>query len=308
MSWQKKYKLLVFDTIDSTSSEAIRMAKACLDRNYVILAKNQTKSRGRNNKIWHSNLGNLHVSILLNHQINLSYLPQLSFVMAIVVYKTITSLTANSENSIKLKWPNDILINDKKVSGILLESISINNNRPLSKLAYAEEFEGDAERRTPAYSNVREDSSTASTYKLPAEVELGKRSNNYLIISVGINIKENPLNIEQLATNLSDENIEVKDTEYLLDILMINFEKYFSRWKEQGFSKIRQYWLRNAYKLGEMVSVNDGNTKISGIFKDIDENGGIRIQLEDGKIITLLSPEILNFLPIANPTSHCEEA
>ncbi|MDN3031119.1 MAG: palindromic element RPE1 domain-containing protein [Candidatus Tisiphia sp.] len=43
--------------------------------------------------------------------------------------------------------------------------------RPLSKLAYAEEFEGDAERRTAAYSSVREDSSTASTYKLPAEVE-----------------------------------------------------------------------------------------------------------------------------------------
>ncbi|WP_284346697.1 biotin--[acetyl-CoA-carboxylase] ligase [Rickettsia endosymbiont of Oedothorax gibbosus] len=257
MSWQKKYKLLVFDTIDSTSCEAIRMAKSCPDCSYVILAKNQTKSRGRNNKIWHSNLGNLHVSILLKHQINLSYLPQLSFVMAIVVYKTITSLTASSVNSIKLKWPNDILINGKKVSGILLESISINNN-------------------------------------------------NYIIISIGINIKESPLNIQQLATNLSDENIEVKDTGYLLDILMINFEKYFSRWKEQGFSKIRQYWLRNAYKLGEMVSVNDGNTKILGIFKDIDENGGIRIQLEDGKIVTLCSFEILNFLPIVNPTSHCE--
>ncbi|MFU7502440.1 MAG: palindromic element RPE1 domain-containing protein [Candidatus Tisiphia sp.] len=51
------------------------------------------------------------------------------------------------------------------------------SNRPLSKLAYAEEFEGDAERRTAAYSNVREDSSTASTYKSPAEVEFRKRSN-----------------------------------------------------------------------------------------------------------------------------------
>ncbi|MFU7503201.1 MAG: palindromic element RPE1 domain-containing protein [Candidatus Tisiphia sp.] len=44
-------------------------------------------------------------------------------------------------------------------------------NRPLSKLAYAEGFEGDAERRTATYLNVREDSSTASTYKSPAEVE-----------------------------------------------------------------------------------------------------------------------------------------
>jgi biotin-(acetyl-CoA carboxylase) ligase len=65
---------------------------------------------------------------------------------------------------------------------------------------------------------------------------------------------------------------------------MINFEKYFSRWKQEGFSKIRQYWLKRAYKLGKMVTVNDGNTKISGIFKDIDENGSIRIQLVSGQV------------------------
>ncbi len=48
--------------------------------------------------------------------------------------------------------------------------------RPLSKLAYAEGFEGDAEPQPAAYSDVREDSSTASTYKSPAEVEFQKRS------------------------------------------------------------------------------------------------------------------------------------
>ncbi len=48
--------------------------------------------------------------------------------------------------------------------------------RPLTKLAYAEEFVGDTERRTEAYSSVCEDSSTASLSKLPAEVEFYKRS------------------------------------------------------------------------------------------------------------------------------------
>ncbi|WP_341751156.1 palindromic element RPE1 domain-containing protein [Candidatus Tisiphia endosymbiont of Piscicola geometra] len=54
---------------------------------------------------------------------------------------------------------------------------STDGNRPLQKLAYAEEFEGDTERRTAAYSDVREDSSTGSTHKLPAEVEFSERSN-----------------------------------------------------------------------------------------------------------------------------------
>ncbi|HJD54932.1 MAG TPA: palindromic element RPE1 domain-containing protein [Rickettsia endosymbiont of Proechinophthirus fluctus] len=51
-------------------------------------------------------------------------------------------------------------------------------NRPLRKLAYREEFEGDTEHRTAAYKRVREDSSTGSTYKLHIEVEFLKRSNN----------------------------------------------------------------------------------------------------------------------------------
>ncbi|HJD55180.1 MAG TPA: palindromic element RPE1 domain-containing protein [Rickettsia endosymbiont of Pyrocoelia pectoralis] len=53
---------------------------------------------------------------------------------------------------------------------------SQNYIRPLSKLAYGREFEGDTEPRSAAYIDVREDSSTGSTYKLPAEVEFRKRS------------------------------------------------------------------------------------------------------------------------------------
>ncbi|MFP3017800.1 MAG: palindromic element RPE1 domain-containing protein [Candidatus Tisiphia sp.] len=50
-------------------------------------------------------------------------------------------------------------------------------NKPLAKFAYAEEFKGDLKPQPAAYSNVREEYSTGITYKLPAEVELCKRSN-----------------------------------------------------------------------------------------------------------------------------------
>ncbi len=55
-------------------------------------------------------------------------------------------------------------------------------NRPLSKLAYAEGFEGDASPRTAAYYNSVTDSSTASLSKSPAEVEFRKRSINGIAI------------------------------------------------------------------------------------------------------------------------------
>ena len=52
------------------------------------------------------------------------------------------------------------------------------------KPTYREEFEGDTERSTAAYTLVREDASTGSTYKLPLEVKFGKMSNKYLILSL----------------------------------------------------------------------------------------------------------------------------
>jgi tetraacyldisaccharide 4'-kinase len=66
----------------------------------------------------------------------------------------------------------DIIIS---VGSAKIDSFSL-HNRLSEKVAYAEGFEGDAERRTAAYSSVREDSSTASTYKSPAEVDFFRKS------------------------------------------------------------------------------------------------------------------------------------
>lgn len=59
----------------------------------------------------------------------------------------------------------------------LSKELELDNTRHLSKVAYREEFKGDTEHSTAAYTNVREDSSTGSTYKLPLEVKFPKRSN-----------------------------------------------------------------------------------------------------------------------------------
>ncbi len=206
----------------------------------MIVAKNQTHSRGRNNKIWQSCLGNLHFSILLKHNIDLNYLPQLSFVTAVAVHKALHSLPTKSPNTIQLKWPNDLLINNKKVAGILLESISLTNH-------------------------------------------------HYLVIGIGINVKHHASNIDQLTTNLLKENIEVKNLEYLLDVIMTSFEKSFTYWKSQGFQPIRQYWLKRAYNLNQLITVNYQNTKITGIFKGLAPDGRLKILGKSGETHILLA-------------------
>jgi BirA family transcriptional regulator, biotin operon repressor / biotin---[acetyl-CoA-carboxylase] ligase len=128
-SWLNKYNLLIFEEIDSTNSEALRIAKKSPPTDLVILGKKQTGGRGRNGKFWESLEGNLHASILLKLQNKIISAPQLSFVIANTLYEIITELCQDITllNQIKLKWPNDLLIRDKKVAGILLESINIGN-------------------------------------------------------------------------------------------------------------------------------------------------------------------------------------
>jgi len=136
--WFRNYKLLNLDEIDSTNSEAIRLAKTGIMGNHIILAKRQTSGRGRNNKYWHSCDGNLYFSLLLDIDAQTSNEPQLSIVTGLAVYETIKFVAKKSFAKLdcKLKWPNDILIGDKKLSGILLESINVITNKPKLQKKY----------------------------------------------------------------------------------------------------------------------------------------------------------------------------
>ncbi|MCC8398892.1 MAG: 2-oxoglutarate dehydrogenase E1 component [Rickettsia endosymbiont of Labidopullus appendiculatus] len=104
--------------------------------------------------------------------------------------------------------------------------ISVVTNRPLAKLAYAQGFEGDASPRTAAYSNVREDSSTASLSKLPAEVEFYKRSNKLIAKAMIARyrkyghhlVKLDPLNLEVLKTK-SELKLNIEDFGFIKDQL-----------------------------------------------------------------------------------------
>lgn len=246
LPWLRSYNLLILDEIDSTNSEAVRLAKTGIAGNFVILASSQTMGRGRHGKHWYSEPGNLYVSLLLDKNIIVGKQPQLSFVTALAVYETIEYLAKKSKVKldIKLKWPNDVLINSGKVAGILLESIN-----------------------------------------------LGQK--NYLIIGLGINIKTNPQNIDQLSTNLTTEGgIAGENLIGVLNIFMHHFEQHFLDWQHQGFIKVRLNWLKRAYKLKELITIDDGSTRISGIFQDIDVTGAMMVRDNYGLVHTLSVGEV----------------
>ena len=115
------YHLLSFDELDSTNEEAKRLAKSGGSHGAMIWAKRQTAGKGRMGRSWVSAEGNLFVSILLQSEKPLAELCQLSFVAAVSVVEALEDMLPNKK-ILQCKWPNDILLDNRKLGGILLES------------------------------------------------------------------------------------------------------------------------------------------------------------------------------------------
>ena len=113
----KRLNLHIYDEIDSTNDEAKRIEG--IEDFHIFISEKQTKGRGRHGKKWSSpNTGNIYMTISTNQ--NTSQISPISLISALICKKAIDKLIRKS--SIMLKWPNDILFNDKKIGGILVET------------------------------------------------------------------------------------------------------------------------------------------------------------------------------------------
>ncbi|WP_353281446.1 biotin--[acetyl-CoA-carboxylase] ligase [Wolbachia endosymbiont (group B) of Horisme vitalbata] len=152
-----------YKEVPSTNKEALGLIEKGISNETVIIADKQTEGRGRTGKSWISPEGNLYASLIINQEKDVSKLTELTFVTALAVGNTLLSLnflnnqthcgvipmrdtgihtfSSGSQcqstgmtrdqfiNDLNLqhKWPNDILIDGKKISGILLEKKSNSN-------------------------------------------------------------------------------------------------------------------------------------------------------------------------------------
>lgn len=101
-----------FDSLDSTNAKAKRYPPG-----NVIVAKEQTKGRGRFKREWNSSKGGVYMSIIVGVEIKKAKF--LTLLAAIAVQHSLVKLY---NIDAKIKWPNDIMLNDKKLCGILTES------------------------------------------------------------------------------------------------------------------------------------------------------------------------------------------
>lgn len=114
-------ELYVFKEVSSTNTVARFLSMNDIADGSVIISEKQTDARGRSGKAWESPLGGVWLSIVLNPHVDYSKLPLITLATGVAVAKTLEKIGVENP---EIKWPNDIIINDKKVCGILTEAVT----------------------------------------------------------------------------------------------------------------------------------------------------------------------------------------
>ena len=111
----------VFNKIESTQDAAMLAVQEGRPEGCVIQAMQQSGGRGRRGNVWEAPMGNLYMSVVLRPDCGVGRAGELAFVAAVAVSTALDSYVGDKPLK-TLKWPNDVLVNGLKISGILLES------------------------------------------------------------------------------------------------------------------------------------------------------------------------------------------
>lgn len=229
------YSLVAFDTIGSTNDELKQRAiQANAPEGSVVWALEQTSGKGRQKRNWESVPGNMYCSVLLRPNCDMAEAAQIGFLPVIAAGEALAGLLGNAA-SLRYKWPNDLLLNRKKISGALLEAGAGQNG-------------------------------------LAA----------WVIVGCGINLAHYPDDTRFPATSVRHElnqNIEIGD---MVSAYVRNLANWYGRWQEEGFQPVRAAWLASAHKFDEPLIVESGAETITGPFRDLDENGALVIDTDNG--------------------------
>lgn len=117
-------QVFFFDTIDSTNTYLKELSKKDFKNNTLVVAKNQSKGRGRLSKSFYSPENGLYFSFVFKPKVTIEEIQMLTIIAALAVSKSINKLY-NVDS--KIKWLNDIYIEDKKICGILCDTVIKNS-------------------------------------------------------------------------------------------------------------------------------------------------------------------------------------
>jgi BirA family biotin operon repressor/biotin-[acetyl-CoA-carboxylase] ligase len=259
-------KILVYKSTASTNDVAHRYADGGEKNDgLVVLTEHQTEGRGRRgNKWFDGKCKSILCSILIFED---KITPDLMAIIAAVACAK--AIDKCGKHQAKIKWPNDIFVNDKKLAGILIE------------------------KKAKHYTDLKKKScvvrglSEAKFNDLQTSRRESDNTNWYYIIGIGINCHHQqvdfPEELAQIATSIDIECGRVCDRNLLVKRLMFDFERCLQIAQENA-DEIVEKWHRRSMLNGKRITVENNGRQFTGVCLGVEPSQGLILQLERGGV------------------------
>ena len=258
--------------------EAKRMAENGASEGAVVIAEEQTLGRGRFDRSWVSEPGkDLLFSVVFRP--DAAQAPYINMAAALSVCSTVGQATGLATT---IKWPNDVKLVGRKVSGILVESTVTPSAR-----SHADGRSVHA--LTSGLSPTRGSAPALS----PAGGEIQRGGHDYTVLGVGLNVNSNPAlvpEIAETATSMYRETGRTFDrTDILIQVLRDLDRRYSLIIAGQS---MRQEWASRLETLGRNVVVRWQDNMEEGTATGVDEMGNLILTKADGTTRTVVAGEV----------------
>jgi BirA family biotin operon repressor/biotin-[acetyl-CoA-carboxylase] ligase len=241
-------------SLPSTNDEALRRAEEGAPSGLVVFAETQTAGRGRQGRSWNDVSGaSLAFSAVLRPTIPLPQYPLLAIAMACAVAEAGEELTGKP---FTVKWPNDVLLDGRKVCGILAES------------------------RVPSMARVP--GGTGLALVVGAGVNVNHREDDF------------PAELRERAGSLRiAADGRTFDVVHVMDVILARFERYLALAAAADAAPLWNAVVRRLPAPGTRASIRSGERVFEGVIQGFTETGAIRL-LEDGRTepVTLSAGEM----------------
>jgi BirA family transcriptional regulator, biotin operon repressor / biotin---[acetyl-CoA-carboxylase] ligase len=251
-------RLLYLSTVESTNTLAMKLAYEQPEEGLVILTESQTAGRGRRGRRWIDMTGcNVLMSIVLRPLFPPHILVMISSLAVVDAIADICHVTA------AIKWPNDVLIEDRKVAGILIETSHDSGGRMVAVAGIGVNVNGKIEELARHSSTQVPFTAKATTLE---SVYGHKVSREIFIARLLQYIEKSYVALQQEISELAGEWTVKKEPFSLL---------------------IRERWRNQLATLGRTIAVQQGNSVISGIAEDVDESGELLLRRHSGELVRI---------------------
>jgi len=230
--------------VGSTNDEAAAWARAGAPAGAVVVADEQDKGRGRLGRRWHSPAGeSLYFSVVLRPALPPHRVPPLTLAAGVAVAEALVAFDVVPA----LKWPNDVLVDGKKIAGILTE------------------MSADLDRV------------------------------HHLVVGIGVNLNARafPDELTAIATSLAlaRGGEPVARAEFAA-ALCARLERAYEAFIADGAAAVAAAWKQHARFFGKRVTVTAGRDRLEGIAEDLDDDGALRLRLDDGRTTRVVAGEV----------------